>query len=76
MDEFKACWTDFYLEHTKAGTLENIDCLYYGFTVEDNTMHCRAGYKSADGVLKHLAEVLHSSFFKLMNLHQQMRMCF
>ena len=60
MDEFKAGWADFYT-HTREGTMKRDDCIYYGFTEEGNTVHCREGYKSADGVLKHLEEVLPSS---------------
>ena len=57
MDEFKAGWPAFY-EHTKAGTMASGHCLYYGFTVEGNTVYCREGYTSADGLLAHLGEVL------------------
>ena len=60
MDEFKKTYADFY-KHTGEGTMTTGDCTYYGFTEEGNTVHCREGYTSADGVLKHLGEVLPSS---------------
>jgi hypothetical protein len=60
MDEFKKGYADFY-KHTSEGTMHTGDCTYYGFTEEGNTVHCREGYKNADGVLKHLGEVLPSS---------------
>merc|ERR1712093_867647 len=56
MDEFKAGFPTFY-EHTKAGTKTSGECEYYGFAIEGNTVFCREGYKSADGVLAHLGEV-------------------
>jgi quinol monooxygenase YgiN len=53
MSEFQKGFNKFY-ENTKAGTNE---CLYYGFAVKDNQVFCREGYKSAEGVLKHLSDV-------------------
>ena len=32
-------------------------CLYYGFTFDGNTAHCREGYEDADGLLSHLENV-------------------
>ncbi len=56
MDEFKAGFPAFY-EHTRRGTGASGECLYYGFAQEGNTVFCREGYKSAEGVLAHLDEV-------------------
>ena len=56
MEEFKAGFPAFY-EHTKRGTGASGECLYYGFAQEGNTVFCREGYKSAEGVLAHLDEV-------------------
>ena len=53
MDEFKAAFGKFY-DGTRAGTKE---CLYYGFAAHGNTVHCREGYKNAEGVLAHLGDV-------------------
>lgn len=32
-------------------------CLYYGFSFDGDLAHCREGYRDADGVLAHLADV-------------------
>merc|ERR1712216_634890 len=56
MEDFKKGFPAFY-EHTKAGTMKSGECLYYGFAIEGNTVFCREGYRSADGVLAHLGEV-------------------
>lgn len=32
-------------------------CLYYGFSFDGNTAHCREGYQNAEGVLAHLENV-------------------
>jgi len=32
-------------------------CLFYGFSVNGDTVHCREGYSDADGVLHHLENV-------------------
>jgi quinol monooxygenase YgiN len=32
-------------------------CLYYGFSVNGNEIHCREGYRDADGLLAHLDNV-------------------
>merc|ERR1719183_2502928 len=53
LEEFKAGFPAFY-EGTKNGTKE---CLYYGFCCEGNRVFCREGYKNAEGVLAHLADV-------------------
>ncbi len=52
MEEFKALCERF-IEKTK----EESGCLYYGFSFEGNNAHCREGYKNADGLLAHLANV-------------------
>ncbi len=33
------------------------DCLYYGFTQSGNIIHCREGYKNAEGLLFHSGNV-------------------
>lgn len=30
------------------------NCLYYGFSIKDDVVHCREGYANADAVLAHL----------------------
>jgi quinol monooxygenase YgiN len=32
-------------------------CLYYGFTFDDEQVHCREGYEDAEGLLAHLDNV-------------------
>lgn len=32
-------------------------CLYYGFTFDDDQVHCREGYVDAEGLLAHLDNV-------------------
>jgi hypothetical protein len=32
-------------------------CLYYGFTLRGNELHCREGYANGDGALAHLENV-------------------
>ncbi|NLD95225.1 MAG: hypothetical protein GX639_21450 [Fibrobacter sp.] len=32
-------------------------CLYYGFSFNGNRVHCREGYKNAEGLLTHLDNV-------------------
>ena len=32
-------------------------CLYYGFTLNGNDLHCREGYANAEGALAHLENV-------------------
>ena len=38
-------------------TSEETKCLYYGFSFDGNQVHCREGYKDADGLLAHLENV-------------------
>ncbi|MDQ8184965.1 hypothetical protein [Pelagicoccus sp. SDUM812002] len=33
------------------------DCLYYGFSYNGNLIHCREGYRNAEGLLFHLNNV-------------------
>jgi quinol monooxygenase YgiN len=33
------------------------DCLYYGFSFDGDKVHCREGYKNAEGILAHLENV-------------------
>jgi quinol monooxygenase YgiN len=33
------------------------NCLYYGFSFDGDSVHCREGYKDADGLLAHLENV-------------------
>ena len=32
-------------------------CLYYGFSFDEDQVHCREGYENADGLLAHLDNV-------------------
>jgi len=32
-------------------------CLYYGFSFDEDQVHCREGYEDADGVLAHFGNV-------------------
>ena len=45
-------------------------CLYYGFSFSGDQVHCREGYRDADGVLAHLENVgpLLGEFMKLADL--------
>lgn len=52
LDNFKTICEKF-IEKTK----EEKHCLYYGFTFNNNTVHCREGYENAEGVLEHLDNV-------------------
>lgn len=52
MDEFKAIATQM-VERTKSET----DVVFYGFGFSGQRAHCREGYASAAGVLKHLENV-------------------
>lgn len=38
-------------------TAQEEKCLYYGFSFDGNTAHCREGYRDAAGVLAHLENV-------------------
>ena len=35
-------------------TQEESGCLYYGFTFDGNTVHCREGYVNADALITHI----------------------
>ena len=52
MDEFKA-GCDAFVEKTSSEP----GCLYYGFSFEGDTAHCREGYDSAESLLAHLENV-------------------
>ncbi len=38
-------------------TKDEPKCLYYGFSFEGNTVHCREGYTDAEGLLDHLERI-------------------
>ena len=38
-------------------TKEEAKCLYYGFSFDGDTVHCREGYEDAEGLLAHLENV-------------------
>ena len=64
-----------YLEKFVELTKSEKDCLYYGFTICGNKLHCREGYAGGDGVLAHLnnvgallQEVLDSGMLELTDL--------
>jgi len=38
-------------------TKEEAKCLYYGFSFDSDTVHCREGYEDAEGLLAHLENV-------------------
>jgi quinol monooxygenase YgiN len=38
-------------------TSEETRCLYYGFSFDGNQVHCREGYKDADGLLAHMDNI-------------------
>jgi quinol monooxygenase YgiN len=52
MDEFK----DF-CEQFISITAQEPKCLYYGFSFNGDTVHCREAYEDAEGLLAHLADV-------------------
>jgi quinol monooxygenase YgiN len=52
LDTFKRLCEQF-VEKTNNET----ECLYYGFSFDDNLAHCREGYKNAEGLLAHLENV-------------------
>jgi len=52
LDEFKAVGAQM-VERTKSES----DVVYYGFSFSGNRAHCREGYTSAAGILKHLENV-------------------
>jgi quinol monooxygenase YgiN len=52
MNEFKDLCRRF-VDKTKSES----GCLYYGFGFNGNRVHCREGYKNAEGLLTHLNNV-------------------
>lgn len=52
LDEARA-----YLERFVALTQSEANCLYYGFSLDGNQIHCREGYTGGDGLLAHLENV-------------------
>jgi len=52
LDEFKKLCEKF-VEKTK----NESRCLYYGFSFNGDEVHCREGYKNAEGLLAHLDNV-------------------
>lgn len=52
MDKVRA-----YLEQFVEKTGTEKACLYYGFTISGNRLHCREGYADGDGALAHLDNV-------------------
>ncbi len=64
-----------YLEKFVELTKAEKDCLYYGFTICGNRLHCREGYTGGEGALAHLdnvgpllQEVLGSGLLELTDL--------
>jgi quinol monooxygenase YgiN len=52
MTEFKAL-----CERFVAATQSEGGCLYYGFCFDGDLVHCREGYRDAEALLAHLANV-------------------
>ena len=52
LDAFKAL-----CERFVEATSKEPNCLYYGFSFDGSTAHCREGYADADGLLAHLDNV-------------------
>ena len=52
MDEFKHLCEQF-----TSLTAQEPKCLYYGFSFNGDTVHCREAYQDAEGLLAHLANV-------------------
>ncbi len=46
-----------YLERFVALTQSEPHCLYYGFSIDGNQIHCREGYVGGEAVLAHLENV-------------------
>ncbi len=46
-----------YLERFVEKTKSEPKCLYYGFSIDGNQIHCREGYKGGEGLLAHLENV-------------------
>lgn len=52
LDEARA-----YLERFVEKTKSEPACLYYGFSIDGNQIHCREGYQGGEGLLAHLENV-------------------
>lgn len=52
LDEARA-----YLERFVELTQNEPNCLYYGFSIDGNQIHCREGYLGGEGLLAHLENV-------------------
>jgi quinol monooxygenase YgiN len=52
LDEFKQLCEQFV-----SATLNEPNCLYYGFSFHQDEVHCREGYIGAEGLLSHLENV-------------------
>ncbi|GJM04384.1 MAG: hypothetical protein DHS20C09_03750 [marine bacterium B5-7] len=50
LDEFKVICEQF-MEITEKN---EPNCLYYGFSIKDDVVHCREGYANAEGLLAHI----------------------
>ena len=48
-------------------------CLYYGFSFNDDIVHCREGYQDAQGVLTHL-ENINDLFQKALTISDLLRL--
>jgi len=46
-----------YCERFVASTQTESKCLYYGFSISGNEIHCREGYQGGEGLLAHLENV-------------------
>lgn len=46
-----------YLERFVSLTQNEPKCLYYGFSLDGNQIHCREGYVGGEGLLAHLENV-------------------
>jgi Antibiotic biosynthesis monooxygenase len=52
MDQFKDLCAQFI-----SVTAQEPKCLYYGFSFNEDNVHCREAYEDAEGLLAHLANV-------------------
>jgi quinol monooxygenase YgiN len=52
VQEFRAL-----VERFVAATKEEPACLYYGYSFDGDTAHCREGYRDAEGLLAHAKNV-------------------
>lgn len=50
LEEFKGLFKEF-MEITEKN---EPNCLYYGFSIKDDVMHCREGYADSEAVLAHI----------------------